>query len=76
MKQASKQGPLKPCLEAVIWDEGGIQGVSIKENRAFVSLLRGMAKAVDTDMKGNQALTTGPFDRPFLDSVAQKGESH
>lgn len=76
MKQANKQGPLKPCLETVIWDEGGIQGVSIKENRAFVSLLRGMAKAMGTDMKGNQALTTGPFDRSFLNPVAQKGASH
>lgn len=74
MKQANKQGPLKPCLETFTWIEGGIQRVSIKENHAFVSLLRGIVRAVNTDLKVNQALAIGPFDRSFLDPCSPEGE--
>jgi hypothetical protein len=62
-------------LETFTRNEAGLQGVSIKGNWAFfVSLLRGLVSAVNKDMKVNQALTTGPFDRSFLDPSSPERE--
>lgn len=55
-------------LETFTRNEAGLQGVSIKENRAFLFL------SMNKDMKVNQALTTAPFDRSFLDPCSPERE--